>query len=206
MDLEAYIHFKSMLLSLSLHLLLFFFELLACDKLQSMRHMWVLVFLPLLFLSIVCIAISIWALKHERPFEVTQTLIDIDFKQLIFFSLEKRLNCQELLICSSSYSQLYAQMGSSIGSGSLFSFLSGSCLGWPSQASPTLFFQQLFSSVHPTSVMNRDMLHFMLLLVMLRQSSQDLFHRYETLQLLLSSLIDGIIYKILGLVDKKARC
>jgi hypothetical protein len=26
----------------------------------------------MLFLSIVCIAVSIWALKHERPFEVFQ--------------------------------------------------------------------------------------------------------------------------------------
>ena len=69
-DSESYVHFKSMLLSMSLHLLLLFFEFLACDKLQSKRHIWVLVFLPLYFLSIICIAVSIWALKHERPFEV----------------------------------------------------------------------------------------------------------------------------------------
>jgi len=70
MDLESYVHFKSMLLSMSLHLLLLFFEVLACDKLESYRHIWVLVFLPLFFLSIVCIAVSIWSLKHERSFEV----------------------------------------------------------------------------------------------------------------------------------------
>lgn len=92
MDPESYIHFKSMLVSSSmpavmldcipfqytffinsiigLHLLLIFFEVLACDKLQSSRHIWVLVFLPMLLLSLLCIAISIWALKHERSFEV----------------------------------------------------------------------------------------------------------------------------------------
>lgn len=73
MDAESYIHFKSMLLSMSLHLLLLFFEVLACDKLESKRHIWVLVFLPLFFLSIVCIAVSIWSLKHERPFEVSSS-------------------------------------------------------------------------------------------------------------------------------------
>nr|CAG4643299.1 EOG090X087A [Ilyocryptus agilis] len=86
MDPESYIHFKSMLLSLSLHLLLLFFEVLACDKLESGRHIWVLVFLPLLFLSVVCIAVSIWALKHERPFEI-ELFGAVNLLQLIFIAL-----------------------------------------------------------------------------------------------------------------------
>nr|CAG4637118.1 EOG090X087A [Ceriodaphnia reticulata] len=87
MDPESYIHFKSMLVSSSLHLLLAFFEVLACDKLQSSRHIWVLVFLPILFLSIVCIAVSIWALKHERPFEV-ELFLAANLLQLIFIPLK----------------------------------------------------------------------------------------------------------------------
>ncbi|KZS05400.1 Transmembrane protein 185A [Daphnia magna] len=86
-DPESYIHFKSMLVSSSLHLLLIFFEVLACDKLQSSRHIWVLVFLPVLFLSIICIAVSIWALKHERPFEV-ELFLAVNLLQLIFIPLK----------------------------------------------------------------------------------------------------------------------
>ncbi|XP_046440062.1 transmembrane protein 185B-like [Daphnia pulex] len=86
-DPESYIQFKSMLVSSSLHLLLAFFEILACDKLQTSRHIWVLVFLPMLFLSIVCIAVSIWALKHERPFEV-ELFLALNLLQLIFIPLK----------------------------------------------------------------------------------------------------------------------
>lgn len=67
---EAYIHYKSMLISLALHLILLMFELLVCDKLESGRHLWILVFIPLIFISIVSIAVCIWAVKHDRSFEV----------------------------------------------------------------------------------------------------------------------------------------
>lgn len=68
---EAYIHYKSMLISLALHLILLMFELLVCDKLESGRHLWILVFIPLIFISIVSIAVCIWAVKHDRSFEVS---------------------------------------------------------------------------------------------------------------------------------------
>lgn len=67
---EAYIHYKAMLITLALHLILLMFELLACDKLQSGRHLWILVFIPLIFISVVSIAVCIWAVKHDRSFEV----------------------------------------------------------------------------------------------------------------------------------------
>lgn len=85
-DLESYIHFKAMLLSLSLHLLVLLFELLACDKLQSGRHIWVLVFLPLFFLAVVSIAVCVWALKHDRPFEM-ELFASINLLQFIFVAL-----------------------------------------------------------------------------------------------------------------------
>lgn len=68
---EAYVHYKAMLISLALHLILLMFDLLVCDKLESGRHLWILVFIPLIFISIVSIAVSIWAVKHDRSFEVS---------------------------------------------------------------------------------------------------------------------------------------
>lgn len=59
-----------MLISLALHLILLMFELLVCDKLESGRHLWVLVFIPLIFISIVSIPVCIWAVRHDRSFEV----------------------------------------------------------------------------------------------------------------------------------------
>jgi len=67
---EAYVHYKAMLISVALHLILLMFELLVCDKLESGRHLWILVFIPLIFISIVSIAVCIWAVKHDRSFEV----------------------------------------------------------------------------------------------------------------------------------------
>ena len=55
---DAYIHYKAMLITLALHLILLMFELLVCDKLESERHLWILVFIPLIFISVVSIAVS----------------------------------------------------------------------------------------------------------------------------------------------------
>lgn len=76
---EAYVHYKAMLISLAMHLILLMFELLACDKLESGRHLWILVFIPLLFISIASIAVCVWAVKHDRAFEVSH----LNFTQMI---------------------------------------------------------------------------------------------------------------------------
>ncbi|XP_066148851.1 transmembrane protein 185B [Euwallacea fornicatus] len=83
---EAYIHYKSMLISLALHLILLMFELLVCDKLESSRHLWILVFIPLIFISIVSIAVCIWAVKHERSFEL-ELFCAVNVLQFIFLAL-----------------------------------------------------------------------------------------------------------------------
>jgi len=85
-DAEAAVHFKSMLLSVGVHILLLLFEILVCDKLQSGRHVWVLAFLPLFCLSIACIGLSIWALKTARPFEF-ELLGGVNLLQFIFVAL-----------------------------------------------------------------------------------------------------------------------
>ncbi|KAG1698547.1 Transmembrane protein 185-like [Nymphon striatum] len=72
---DGYVQYKSMLISFALHLLLALFELLVCDKLQTDRHLWILVFIPMIFLAIVSIAVVIWAVKHDRSFEINKKII-----------------------------------------------------------------------------------------------------------------------------------
>ena len=43
MNVDEYIQYKAMLISLATHLLLLMFELLVADNLQSHRHLWILV-------------------------------------------------------------------------------------------------------------------------------------------------------------------
>ncbi|XP_048516041.1 transmembrane protein 185B isoform X2 [Athalia rosae] len=84
---EAYVHYKAMLITLALHLILLMFELLVCDKLESRRHLWILVFIPLIFISIVSIAVCIWAVKHDRSFEL-ELFCAVNVLQFIFLALK----------------------------------------------------------------------------------------------------------------------
>lgn len=83
---SSYTHFKSMLISLSLQLLLLMFELLVCDKLESDRHVWTLAFIPLVFISLLSIAVSVWALKNDRDFEL-ELFCSVNVLQFIFIAL-----------------------------------------------------------------------------------------------------------------------
>ncbi|KAL0280651.1 UNVERIFIED_CONTAM: hypothetical protein PYX00_001879 [Menopon gallinae] len=83
---EAYVHYKAMLISLALHLILLMFDLLVCDKLESGRHLWILVFIPLIFISIASIAVCIWAVKHHRSFEL-ELFCSVNILQFIFLAL-----------------------------------------------------------------------------------------------------------------------
>lgn len=82
----SYIHFKSMLISLSIQLLLLMFELLVCDKLESGRHLWVLCFIPLIFISLLSIAICFWSMKNDRSFEL-ELFCSVNIIQFIFIAL-----------------------------------------------------------------------------------------------------------------------
>ncbi|UYV60379.1 TMEM185A [Cordylochernes scorpioides] len=66
---EGYVHYKAMMSTLALQFLLMLFEILVCDKLQNHTHLWILVFTPLIFVSIISVAICIWAVKHDRSCE-----------------------------------------------------------------------------------------------------------------------------------------
>ena len=83
---SSYISFKSMLISLSLQLLLLMFELLVCDKLESGRHLWTLAFIPLLFVSLLSVAITVWSLKNDRAFEL-ELFCAVNVLQFLFIAL-----------------------------------------------------------------------------------------------------------------------
>lgn len=84
---DSYSHFKAMLISLSLHLILLMFELLACDRLSSGRHLWVLVFIPLIFGSVASVGACVWSVKHDRSFEL-ELFLAVNALQFVFLPLK----------------------------------------------------------------------------------------------------------------------
>lgn len=87
---DSYIQFKSMLISLSLHLILLMFEFLVVDRLSNdNRHLWILVFIPLIVSSIVSVFFCIWAIKqqNERSFEL-ELFLSVNALQFVFIPLK----------------------------------------------------------------------------------------------------------------------
>ena len=73
--------------SLATHLLLLMFELLAADNLESRRHYWILVFVPLVFVGVVSVAVCIWSVRHDRPFEL-ELFCAVNILQFVFLALK----------------------------------------------------------------------------------------------------------------------
>lgn len=84
---SSYVHFKSMLISLSLQLLLLMFEILVCDKLESKRHTWMLAFVPLLFISLLSISVCVWSVRNGREIEL-EFFAAINILQIILVALK----------------------------------------------------------------------------------------------------------------------
>lgn len=84
---DSFIHYKAMLISFSLHLILLMFELLACDRLSTGRHMWVLVFIPLIFGSVASVGACVWSVKHDRSFEL-ELFMAVNALQFVFLPLK----------------------------------------------------------------------------------------------------------------------
>jgi len=113
------------MITLALHLLLLMFELLVCDNLESRRHYWILVFIPLIFIAIISIAICIWSVKNERSYDVSIRFVVLFIATLLisknlyyqyefdFFSW----NYFVLLISCNSSSWLFDSIDSFLGSG-----------------------------------------------------------------------------------------
>ena len=93
LNTEEYIQYKAMLISLAVHLLLLMFELLCADNLDTgagggvHRHMWILVFVPLVFVSMISIAICVWAVRHDRSFEL-ELFCAVNILQFVFLALK----------------------------------------------------------------------------------------------------------------------
>lgn len=84
---DSYVHYKAMLISFSLHLILLMFELLACDKLTSDRPMWVIVFIPIIFGSVASVGACVWSVKHDRSFEL-ELFMAVNALQFVFLPLK----------------------------------------------------------------------------------------------------------------------
>lgn len=84
---DSYIHYKAMLISFSLHLILLMFELLACDRLTSNRPLWVIVFVPMVFGSVASVGACVWSVKHDRPFEL-ELFMAVNALQFVFLPLK----------------------------------------------------------------------------------------------------------------------
>ena len=84
---SSYVHFKSMLISLSLQLLLLMFELLVCDKLETKRHTWTLAFVPLLFISLLSITVCVWSVRNGRNIEL-EFFAAINILQIVLIALK----------------------------------------------------------------------------------------------------------------------
>lgn len=59
-----------MLIAVGIHLLLLMFEVLVCDRIERGSHFWLLVFMPLFFVSPVSVAACVWGFRHDRSLEV----------------------------------------------------------------------------------------------------------------------------------------
>lgn len=84
---DSYAQFKAMLISLSLHLILLMFELLACDRLTTGRHLYILVFVPLIFASVASVGACVWSVKHDRSFEL-ELFLAVNALQFVFLPLK----------------------------------------------------------------------------------------------------------------------
>lgn len=66
---ETCVEFKAMLIAVGIHLLLLMFEVLVCDRIERGSHFWLLVFMPLFFVSPVSVAACVWGFRHDRSLE-----------------------------------------------------------------------------------------------------------------------------------------
>lgn len=80
--------YKAMMITTGLQMLLFIFELLVCDKLESHRKhvLWTFIFIPVILISIISIFVCIWAVKSERTFEL-ELFCSVNILQFIFLAL-----------------------------------------------------------------------------------------------------------------------
>lgn len=105
---SSYVHFKSMLISLALQLLLLMFEILICDKLDTKRHTWTIAFTPLLFISLLSISVCVWSVKNGRGIELEFfAAINILQITLIALKLDNFINWSWVIVFIPSWMLLF---------------------------------------------------------------------------------------------------
>ncbi|KAM4536890.1 transmembrane protein 185-like isoform 1-T1 [Odontesthes bonariensis] len=83
---ETCVEFKAMLIAVGLHVLLLMFEVLVCDRVERGKYFWLLVFMPLFFVSPVSVAACVWGFRHDRSLEL-EVLCSVNILQFIFIAL-----------------------------------------------------------------------------------------------------------------------
>ncbi|KAG8144621.1 hypothetical protein E2320_013095 [Naja naja] len=83
---ETCVEFKAMLIAVGIHLLLLMFEVLVCDGIERGTRFWLLVFMPLFFVSPVSVAACVWGFRHDRSLEL-EILCSVNILQFIFIAL-----------------------------------------------------------------------------------------------------------------------
>lgn len=83
-----------MLIAVGLHVLLLMFEVLVCDRVARGNYFWLLVFMPLFFVSPVSVAACVWGFRHDRSLEV---------KNLMFVEKLFLINITILIITSITF-------------------------------------------------------------------------------------------------------
>lgn len=97
---ETCVEFKAMLIAVGIHLLLLMFEVLVCDRIERGTHVWLLVFMPLFFVSPVSVAACVWGFRHDRSLEL-EILCSVNILQFIFIALrlDSIINWPWLVVC-----------------------------------------------------------------------------------------------------------
>ncbi|XP_020319411.1 transmembrane protein 185-like isoform X3 [Oncorhynchus kisutch] len=97
---ETCVEFKAMLIAVGIHLLLLTFEVLVCDRVARGTHFWLLVFMPLFFVSPVSVAACVWGFRHDRSLEL-EILCSVNILQFIFIALrlDKIISWPWLVVC-----------------------------------------------------------------------------------------------------------
>ncbi|XP_017523881.1 transmembrane protein 185A isoform X3 [Manis javanica] len=97
---ETCVEFKAMLIAVGIHLLLLMFEVLVCDRIERGSHFWLLVFMPLFFVSPVSVAACVWGFRHDRSLEL-EILCSVNILQFIFIALrlDRIIHWPWLVVC-----------------------------------------------------------------------------------------------------------
>jgi hypothetical protein len=84
---DIFIQYKGMLISFTTNLILFSFELIVCEKLETNRDIsWSICFIPLFILSLISTVTCIWSIRYDRSYEL-ELIFSLNILQFVFIAL-----------------------------------------------------------------------------------------------------------------------